>query len=104
VASQVTVSLTLSDDGPNTITFRDTYEGLANPWFRFQAEPSGSVALWANRDGFEHLGRYSLKLARTNKREGFHSHHQLELHFGAEGPVLEGPELTIGIMAAPEAH
>ena len=101
MANQVTVALTLSDDGASTINLRDTYEGLANPWYRFTAEPSGSVTLWANRDGFEHLARYFLKLARTSKVDGFHSHHQLELHFGADGPAVGGPELTVGVMVAP---
>ncbi len=102
MAGQVTVSLSLSDDGPDTINMRDTYQGLVSPWYSFQAEANGSVTLWANQEGFEHLARYFLKLARTPKHDGFHSHHQLELRFGADGPTKGGPELTIGVTPAPK--
>jgi hypothetical protein len=97
MAKHVTVTLTLTEDGPNRLDFADTYKGLDHPWYRFAAKPDGSVDLWADREGFEHLGRYFLKLARTSKAEGYHTHHQLELKFGEDGPVLEGPELTIGL-------
>jgi len=104
MASQVTVTLSLSDDGPGTVDFRDTYEGLANPWYRFQAQADGSVEVWANQDGFEHLARYFLKLPRTSKRDGYHSHHRLELRFAEDGPSLGGPELTVGLTSAPKGN
>ena len=56
------------------------------------------VTLWANRDGCEWLARLFLKLARSEKVDGYHSHHTLE--FGS-GPPQGEPELTIGIVHKP---
>jgi hypothetical protein len=92
----VTVHLDL-DDGPNSMTFEDTYRGLDNIWYRFSAD-SGHVELWANPQGFEHLARYFLKLARGDKAPGYHSHHALE--FGGEHDY--NAELTIGVAHSPE--
>ena len=97
MSEAVVVHLDLAADGPNTMHFEDTYRGLDDIWYRFSTGPSGSVDLWATRDGFEHLGRYFLKMARTNKAHGYHAHHPLE--FGL-GPVTSGAELTIGILAS----
>ncbi|WP_218944357.1 hypothetical protein [Marinicella rhabdoformis] len=51
----------------------------------------GGVKLQANKEGFEHLARYFLKLARTGKNDQFHSHHSLE--YGNES--FGEPELTV---------
>ena len=92
------VELTLSDDGSDTINFLDTYDALDDIWYKFTADDDGGVTLLANCDGFEHLARYFLKLARTHKSNGFHSHHSLE--FGAE--TVGAPELTIGMSQSPD--
>jgi hypothetical protein len=73
------VHLTLTTDKPNSMNFEDTYEDLPNAWYKFETDASGSVTLLANAEGFEHLARYFLKMARTQKRVGYHAHHTLEL-------------------------
>ena len=75
---------------PNSMNFEDTYSGLADVWYKFEVDPKGNVTLFANADGFEHLARYFLKMARTGKKNGYHAHHTLEF-----GRLPEGPELTI---------
>ncbi len=95
MAKTVQVALTLSDDGPSAVDLRDTFAGLKRPWYRVDVEPDGSVTLWANREGFEHLGRYFLKLARTPKVDGFHTHHSLELQFGKEQISQGEPAFTV---------
>jgi len=84
------VNLTLTRDKANSMNFEDTYAGLGDVWYKFESDASGNVTLWANPDGFEHLARCFLKMARTGKANGYHAHHSLE--FGKEP---EGPELTI---------
>ena len=91
------VQLTLTRDQPNSMTFQDTYFGLKDIWYKFDLDEKGNVTLFANSDGFEHLARYFLKMARTGKRDGYHAHHQLE--FGKE---LGGPELTITFVSQPQ--
>jgi hypothetical protein len=78
--------------------FRLSYPGLANPCYQFTADARGNINLWANTDGFEHLARFFLKMARSDKSPGYDSHHTLE--FG--DPTVGGPELTIGIKPAPD--
>ena len=90
--NKIEIRLTLSRDEPNSMDFRDTYEGLDNIWYKFEVDGTGNVGLWANADGFEHLGRYFLKMARSGKYDGYHAHHNLE--FGVRDD--SGPELTIG--------
>ena len=86
------VELELTDDGPNSINFEDTYEGLNDEeWYKFSVNEQGGILLQANKEGFEHLARYFLKLSRTDKSDTFHSHHALE--FGQENHGE--PELTI---------
>jgi hypothetical protein len=94
----VVVHLDLADDGPNSMRFEDTYRGLEQIWYRFSADAAGNIDLWATHDGFEHLARYFLKLARGKKADGYHAHHSLE--FGQEAPAA-GPELTIGVVESP---
>jgi hypothetical protein len=84
------VHLTLGRDTPNSMDFRDTYSGLNDIWYKFEVDDNQNITLWANADGFEHLARYFLKMARAGKNPGYHAHHRLE--FGLQ----EGPELTIG--------
>lgn len=91
----VKVELELAVDTPNSMTFAELYEGLDDIWYRFSADAAGNVELWANADGFEYLGRYFLKLARTPKVSGYHAHSSLEF---VGGPSTVGPELTIGIL------
>ena len=98
MSEAVVVHLDLAADGPNSMRFEDTYGGLENIWYRFSADAHGNVELWATPDGFEHLARYFLKMARGAKEPGYHGHHSLE--FGQE-PVYSGPELTIGIVSSP---
>ena len=93
------VHLTLTVDEPSSMNFLDTYEGLDDVWYRFETDAQGNVTLLANPDGFEHLARYFLKLARTGKSDGYHAHHTLEFGASYDG----GPELTIGIVTAPDA-
>ncbi|EKU96241.1 hypothetical protein Lepto7375DRAFT_0226 [Leptolyngbya sp. PCC 7375] len=86
------VELELTDDGPNSINFEDTYEGLNDEeWYKFSVNEYDGILLQANQEGFEHLARYFLKLSRTGKSDTFHSHHALE--FGQEN--YGEPELTI---------
>jgi len=87
------VHLTLTCDTPNSMNFGDTYSGLADVWYKFESDTAGNVTLHANADGFEHLARYFLKMARTGKRHGYHAHHSLE--FGKEPQY---PELTIAFV------
>jgi hypothetical protein len=94
------VHLKLTIDSPNCMNFLDTYDGLDNPWYRFTTDGVGNVTLLANPEGFEHLARFFLKMARTNKGPGYHSHHSLE--FGKAGYPRHG-ELTIGIGEDPGA-
>jgi hypothetical protein len=91
----VKVELEFAVDAPNSMTYAELYEGLDNIWYRFSADAAGNVELWANRHGFEYLGRYFLKLARTPKVEGYHAHSTLEF---SGGPSTSEPELTIGIL------
>jgi hypothetical protein len=93
---QIHVRLDLSADEPNSVTYADTFDGLDSVWYRFSASPDGSVELWATPDGFEHLARLFLKLARGNKVAGYHGHSPLE--FGMEPSYGDGPELTIGVV------
>ena len=99
----VKVDLALSEDGPLTMQFADIYAGLKRPWYHFDVRPKGDIELWANREGFEHLGRLFLKLARTKKDPTFHLHLPLE-HRHGEAQILEGePEFRIGFDDAPGA-
>ena len=84
------VNLKLIVDTPNSMTFGDTYEGLENIWYKFESDEDGNISILANSDGYEHLARFFLKMARTNKKDGYHSHHPLE--FLSEEFY---PELTI---------
>jgi hypothetical protein len=90
MSETINVQLTLTRDTPNSMNFDDTYLGLADAWYKFEVDSKGNVTLLANAEGFEHLARYFLKMARTNKNVGYHAHHSLEL-----GMYPEGPELTI---------
>lgn len=92
------VHLTLTCDKPNSMDFRDTYAGLDDIWYKFEVEVNGSVTLLANADGFEHLARFFLKMARTGKYPGYHSHHSVE--FGKE----TGAELTVAFADRPSAN
>jgi hypothetical protein len=94
----IEVKIRLSADTPSTMDFRDVGAGLKDPWYHFAAESDGGVTLWANRDGYEWLARVFLKLARSEKVDGYHSHHTLE--FGP-GPPQGEPELTIGVVHKP---
>jgi hypothetical protein len=80
--------------------FGDTYTGLQNPWYRFEPTPEGGVNLWANPDGFEHLARFFLKMARSEKVDGYHSHHTLE---SGQGPATGDAELTITVVHEPRS-
>jgi len=95
MTDKVRASLEFTVDAPNTMTFAEINEGLDDVWYRFSADSEGNVELWANADGFEYLGRYFLKLARTPKISGFHTHSTLEF---SDGPSTSSPELTIGIV------
>lgn len=86
----IEVQLSLTRDTPNSMNFEDTYSGLEDIWYKFESDADGNVTLHANADGFEHLARYFLKMARTGKRHGYHAHHPLE--FGKEP---QHPELTV---------
>ena len=94
----IKVELELTADTPNSMHFADTYEGLRNPWYRFEPTTDGGVNLWANPDGFEHLARYFLKLARSGKVGGYHAHHTLE---SGKGPSTGEAELTITVVDEP---
>lgn len=93
----IEVYLALTRDTPNSMDFKDTYSGLDRVWYKFEAGPGGNVTLRANADGFEHLGRYFLKMARSGKNLGYHAHHTAE--FG--GDPGSQPELTITIDEPP---
>ena len=98
MTKKIKVELELTDDGPSGISFEDTYEGLKNlEWYKFEVNDHGGITLWANQEGFEHLGRYFLKLARTKKDIGFHTHQALELGDDSNGQ----PELTITLSNKP---
>jgi len=84
------VSLTLTRDKPNSMNFADTSSGLKDIWYKFEADADGNVNLFATSDGYEHLARYFLKMARAGKRNGYHAHHTLEF-----GGSPERRELTI---------
>ena len=99
-AGKLQVRLELSADTPDSMDFRDTYAGLNDPWYCFEPTRDGGVNLWANPEGFEHLARYFLKLARSDKVDGFHAHHALDAD--QEGPTMGGPELTTGLAKRPE--
>ena len=94
----IKVELELAVDTPNSMTFHDVHAGLTQVWYRFSADDVGSVELWATPEGFEHLARYFLKLARTGKVAGYHDHLTLEF---SEEPSMGDPELTIGVVDAP---
>jgi hypothetical protein len=96
ISETIDVHLTLTRDKPNSMHFEDTYAGLANVWYKFEVDSGGNVTLFANADGFEHLARYFLKMARTDKNVGYHAHHSLEY-----GIYPEGPELTIMLANEP---
>jgi hypothetical protein len=89
------VELEFAVDTPDSMTFAELYEGLGDIWYRFSADAAGNVELWANRQGFEYLGRFFLKLARTPKMSGYHDHSTLEF---TRGPSTSQAELTIGIV------
>lgn len=91
----VKVELEFAVDEASAMTYAELYEGLDDIWYRFSADAAGNVELWANADGFEYLGRYFLKLARTPKVSGYHAHSSLEF---SGGPSTSEPELTIGIL------
>jgi hypothetical protein len=95
VRETIRVSLELTVDEPNSMAFADTYAGLEDVWYKFSADSGGNVDLWATLDGFEHLARVFLKLARTPKASGYHEHRTLE---HSEGFPLTPPELTIGLL------
>jgi hypothetical protein len=95
-ASKIKVELELTADTPSSMNFTDTYEGIHDLWYLFDATPECGVNLWANPEGFEHLARIFLKLARSKKMDGYHSHHTLE---SGQGPSTgETAELAIGLM------
>ena len=95
----VKIELELTADTPQSTAFADTYEGLANVWYRFSTDPEGNIDLWATPDGYEHLARWFLKLARTGKASGYHGHFALE---SGGGPSAGGPELTVGVTDTPD--
>jgi hypothetical protein len=97
MSDTIEVHLTLARDKPNSMTFEDTYSGLEDVWYKFETDGDGNVTLLANADGFEHLARYFLKMARTGKRHGYHAHHSLEF-----GTLPETRELTITFFERPQ--
>jgi hypothetical protein len=100
VANTIKVELELAKDTPTSMTFADVHEGLEKIWYRFSADSAGNVELWATPNGFEFLGRYFLKLARTEKIAGYHEHSTLQF---SHGPPMSEPELTIGVVEHPES-
>jgi hypothetical protein len=96
MSDTIDIHLTLTRDKPNSMNFGDTYSGLPDVWYKFETDAKGNVTLFANADGFEHLARYFLKMARTGKKNGYHAHHTLEF-----GRLPEGPELTIILASEP---
>ena len=97
MSDTIEVHLTLTRDTPTSMKFQDTYDGLGDAWYKFEADKKGNVTLWANADGFEHLARYFLKMARTGKRHGYHAHHSVE-----SGNLPGSPELTITFVDSPQ--
>ncbi|MGH9513180.1 MAG: hypothetical protein ACRD2U_13695 [Terriglobales bacterium] len=91
------VRLTLTRDSPNSMDFRDTYDGLKDAWYKVEVDSTGNVGLFATADGFEHLARYFLKMARTGKKHAYHAHHNLEC-----GKPPGGPEFTITFVDRPQ--
>lgn len=100
MTATIKVELELAADTSDSMTFGDTYAGLQRVWYEFSADADGNVALWATPDGFEHLARMFLKLARTGKAPGYHSHRPLT---SGRAPTGTGPELTIGVTDSPVA-
>ena len=100
MTNRIRVEFELEKDTPTSMSFAEVYAGLENIWYRFSADPAGNVELWATPNGFEFLARYFLKLARTPKVSGYHSHAALEF---SEGPPMGEPELTIGVVEHPES-
>src|SRR5215472_3325988 len=98
MSDMIDIRLSLTRDQPNSMDFRDTYAGLIDIWYKFEADAVGNVTLFANADGFEHLARFFLKMARSGKYHGYHSHHNLEF-----GKHQSEPELTIGFANRPSA-
>jgi len=96
MSETIDVHLSLTRDKPNTMNFEDTYAGLSDAWYKFESDAKGNITLLANEEGFEHLARYFLKMARTEKRAGYHAHHPLEF-----GRHPEGPELTVMLANEP---
>jgi hypothetical protein len=99
MTATIKVELELAADTPHSMTFADTYAGLDRLWYEFSSDADGNVALWATPDGFEHLARMFLKLARAGKAPGYHSHRPLA---SGGAPTGAGPELTVGVTDAPE--
>jgi len=95
---EIDVRLILTRDQPNSMNFSDTYQGLDDIWYKFESDKNGNILLCANEEGFEHLARFFLKLARGSKSMGYHSHHTLE--FGATNTIT-GPQLTIALAGEP---
>ena len=99
MSDTIEIRLSLTRDQPNSMDFRDTYAGLADIWYKFEADADGNVTLFANADGFEHLARFFFKMARGGKYHGYHSHHNLEF-----GKQEGGPELTISFDSRPSGQ
>lgn len=52
------VELELTDDGPNSINFEDTYEGLNDEeWYKFSVNEQGGILLQANNEAQATLTR-----------------------------------------------
>jgi hypothetical protein len=70
MSDTIDVHLTLTRHNPNTNTmnFEDTHSGWGGVWYKSEVDAKGKVSLFANADGFEHLARYFLKMARTGKQ------------------------------------
>lgn len=96
MTEKIRVVLELTKDSPSSMNFEDTYEGLADIRYKFERDDKGNIHLTANSDGFEHLARYFLKMARTQKNEGYHAHHSLDFDENREFP-----ELIIGFSNKP---
>jgi hypothetical protein len=91
------VHFTLTRDTPNSMNFADILDGLEKRWYKFESDAQGNITLRANEQGFEHLARFFLKMARSGKILGYHSHHTVQ--YGDE-PGSQ-PELTIILAEAP---
>lgn len=98
---KIEVQLELTDDGPTSMSFLDVNDGLEDPRYRFERTQDGGIHLAANREGFEWLGRYFLKLARTEKHPEYHDHLRLDSEVVDEAHQL--PELIVGFQAQPPA-